>query len=123
MFELTYCWGGWSSCFFISAVLVRNTSKTGLALVGFFVPLRYHLDDSVKRRSCIIFLYQSRFASKLSPAGAASLLRSLYRQRKHRKRRNRNQQNSAFFVDFERPVLEGDLVTFWRRLYVDWSAQ
>jgi len=70
---------------------VRSTSKTDLALVSFFKPLRYHLDDSA-RRSYIIFLYQSRFVPKLSPAGVASLLQSLHRQRKHRKRRNHHQQ-------------------------------
>jgi ankyrin repeat protein len=41
--------------------------------------LRYCLDVSVKRRSYIVFLCQSRSASKLSPAGVASLLRSLNR--------------------------------------------
>jgi hypothetical protein len=61
-----------------SAVLVRDASKTGLALVGFFVSLRYGLDVSVKRRFCIVFLLQSWFAPKFSPAGTASLLRSLH---------------------------------------------
>ena len=46
--------------------------------VGFFVSLHYCLDVSVKRRFCIVFLLQSWFALKLSPVGAASLLRSLY---------------------------------------------
>jgi hypothetical protein len=78
--------------------------------------LRYHLDDSVKRRCYIIFVLQSWSAPELFPAGVASLLRSLHRQRECRKRRSRDQH--CVFVDFEWLVLEGYLVTFWRSLYV-----
>jgi hypothetical protein len=82
--------------FLFSAVLVRDVSKTGLALVGFsgFVLLLGRLCEV----ALLHFLRRSWFAPRLSPAGTASLLRSSIVNV------NTETQLVAFFVDFERPV-------------------